>query len=81
MFASKPVSAGVTNTNSQLRLVEVVTLDAAQITASEVDIGTAYIATFGALTGKSGLRVNVSGRQYDEGQLNTAQEVTGIIVA
>ena len=81
MFASKPVSAGVTNTNSQLRLVEVVTLDAAQITASEVDIGTAYIATFGALTGKSGLRVNVSGRQYDEGQLNTAQEVTGIIIA
>jgi len=81
MFASRPVSAGVTNTNSQLRLVEVVTLSAGQITAEEVNIGTAYGTTFGALTGKEGLRINVSGRQYDEGQLNTAQDVTGTIVA
>ena len=81
MFASRPVSAGVTNTNSQLRLVEVVTLSAAQITASEVDIGTEYTTVFGALTGKTGLRINMSGHQYDEGQLNTAQEVTGVIVA
>jgi len=79
LFASKPVSAGVTNTNSQLRLIEVVTLSAAQISASEVSIFTNYTSVFGALTGKAGLRVNVSGRQYDEGQLNTAQEVTGIL--
>jgi hypothetical protein len=44
-----------------------------------VSIFTNYTNTFGALTGKTGLRVNVSGRQYDEGQLNTAQEVTGIL--
>ena len=69
----------MTNTNSQLRLIDVVTLSAAQISASEVSIFTDYTATFGALTGKAGLRVNVSGRQYDEGQLNTAQEVTGIL--
>ena len=81
MFASKPVSAGVTNTNSQLRLVEVVTISAAQITAGEIDIITEYKSTFGALTGKTGLRINVSGRQYDEGQLNTAQDVTGTISA
>ena len=81
VFASKPVSAGVTNTNSQLRLVDVVTISGAQITAGEIDIITEYKTTFGALTGKSGLRVNVSGRQYDEGQLNTAQEVTGTIAA
>jgi len=81
VFASKPVSAGVTNTNSQLRLVTVATLSAAQISAAEIDIITTYKATFGALTGKAGLRVNVSGRQYDEGQLNTAQDVTGTIAS
>jgi len=81
VFASKPVSAGVTNTNSQMRLVSVVTLNAAQISASEVEIITPYKSTFGVLTGKTGLRVNVSGRQYDEGQLNTAQDVTGTIAA
>jgi len=57
------------------------TLSAAQILAGEIDIITTYKATFGALTGKTGLRVNVSGRQYDEGQLNTAQDVTGTIAA
>ena len=81
MFASRPVSAGVTNTNSQLRLVTVVTLNAAQITATEVELITPYKSTFGALTGKAGLRINISGRQYDEGQLNTAQDVTGTIAA
>lgn len=81
MFCSKPVSAGVTNTNSSLRLVTVSTLSAAQISAGEVDIITTYKSIFGALTGKSGQRVNVSGRQYDEGQLNTAQDVTGVIAA
>jgi len=81
MFCSKPVSAGVTNTNSSLRLVTVSTLSAAQISAAEVDIITTYKAIFGALTGKAGQRVNVSGRQYDEGQLNTAQDVTGVIAA
>ena len=78
IFASKPVSAGVTNTNSQLRLIEVVTLSAAQISAAEVSVFTSYTDKFGALTGKAGLRVNVSARQYNEGQLNTAQEVTGV---
>ena len=81
MFASKPVSAGVTNTNSSLRLVKVVTITADEVTAAVVDIMSEYKAIFGALTGKAGQRVNVSGRQYDEGQLNTAQDVTGVIVA
>ncbi len=81
VYGSKPVSAGVTNTNSQMRLVEMVTLNADQITAGEIDVITEYVATFGILTGKTGLRINVSGKQYNEGQLNTAQDVTGIIAA
>jgi|TARA_Y100000310_G_C20528168_1_gene737120 hypothetical protein len=81
IFASKPVSAGVTNTNSSLRLVQVTTISAGQITAGEIECISNYTSTFGALTGKEGLRVNVSGRQYDEGQLNTAQDVTGTIAA
>jgi hypothetical protein len=80
IFASKPVSAGVTNTNSQMRLVQAHTISAGEITATEVGIFAAYTAIFGTITGKAGLRVNVSGRQYNEGQLNTAQEVTGTIV-
>jgi len=81
IFASKPVSAGVTNTNSSMRLVDVLTISAAQITAGELDIITEYKTEFGALTGKTGLRVNVWGREYDEGQMNTAADVTGIIAA
>jgi len=81
IFASKPVSAGVTNTNSQMRLIQVTTISSGQISAGEIECIASYNAKFGALTGKAGLRVNVSGRQYDEGQLNTAQEVTGTIAA
>jgi hypothetical protein len=81
IFASKPVSAGVTNTNSQMRLIQVNTIAAGEIAAGEIDVISQYKSVFGALTGKAGLRVNVSGRQYDEGQLNTAQEVTGTIAA
>jgi len=80
-FCSKPVSAGVTNTNSQLRLVKVATLDATDITNTYIDIESEYTSIFGTLAGKAGMRVNVSGREYDEGQLNTAQDVTGTIVA
>lgn len=81
VFCSKPVSAGVTNTNSQLRLVKVVTLSSTDITNTYIDIETEYTDIFGSLAGKSGMRVNVSGREYDEGQLNTAQDVTGTISA
>ncbi len=81
IFASKPVSAGVTNTNSQMRLVQVVTIDIDQISAGEIDVITEYVNTFGILTGKTGLRINVSGKQYNQGQLNTAQDVTGTIVS
>jgi len=81
VFASKPVSAGVTNTNSSMRLVEAHTIDSTDVSNTYIDIYTSYIAIFGAITGKTGLRINVSGKQYDEGQLNTAQDVTGTISA
>ena len=78
---SRPVSAGVTNTNSDMRQIVVHTLDAADITAGTVDIGTEYTTKFGIITDKEGMRINLSARQYDEGQLATAQEETGVIVA
>ena len=78
---SRPVSAGVTNTNSDMRQLPAVTLDAADITAGTIDIGTAYTTKFGIITDKTGLRINTSARQYDEGLLATAQEETGVIVA
>jgi len=46
-----------------------------------LQVVTEYKAEFGALTGKAGMRVNVWGREYDEGQMNTAADVTGTIAA
>ncbi len=79
VFGSKPVSAGVTNTNSSMRLVKVATLDSTDISNGYLEIESEYVSVFGTLVGKSGLRINISGKEYDEGQLNTAQDVTGII--
>ena len=81
IFASKPVSAGVTNTNSSMRLIEAHTLDSTDTGNGYVDIETNYIAKFGTLAGKDGLRVNVSGREYSNGRLNTALDVTGTIAS
>jgi len=81
IFASKPVSAGVTNTNASMRLIDIVTISAAEVTAGVLQVVTEYKAEFGALTGKAGMRVNVWGREYDEGQMNTAADVTGTIAA
>ncbi len=79
VFASKPVSAGVTNTNSSMRLVTVHTIDSTDVSNGYIDIETDYVTIFGTLVGKSGLRINTSGKEYSEGQLNTAQDVTGTI--
>ncbi len=79
--ASKPVSAGVSNTNSIMRLIEVVTITGADVTATYFDIYTEYVAYIGAITGKAGFRVNVSAQQYDEGQFSVPTKVTGTIDA
>ena len=79
--ASKPVSAGVSNTNSIMRLIQVVTLTGADITATYFDIYSAYVSYIGAITGKAGFRVNVSAQQYDEGQFSVPAKVTGTIDA
>ncbi len=81
VFASKPVSAGVTNTNSAMRLVKVATLDSTDISNGFIDVESEYVSVFGTLVGKSGLRINTSNKEYSEGQLNTAQDVTGIIAS
>lgn len=79
--ASKPVSAGVSNTNAIMRLIEVVTLDGTDVSNGYYNIFTAYVAYVGTITGKAGFRVNVSVQQYDEGQFSVPAKVTGTIDA
>lgn len=79
IFASKPVSAGVTNTNSALKLIEVHTIDSTDVSNGYIDIESNYTNIYGSLSGKTGMRINVSGREYDQGQLNVAQDVTGTV--
>jgi len=79
--ASTPVSAGVSNTNAIMRLIEVVTLDATDITNTYYDIYTAYTDYLGSIAGKAGFRVNVSAQEYDEGQFAVPAKVTGTIDA
>jgi len=79
--ASLPVSAGVTNTNSNMRLIEVVTLDEDNILDGYYDIYTEYVAYIGSIATKAGFRINVSVQQYDEGQFSVPAKVTGTISA
>ncbi len=78
---SKPVSAGVSNTNAIMRLVEVVTLDGTDVSNTYYDVYTDYVAYLGAITGKAGFRINVAAQQYDEGVFSVPSKVTGTIDA
>jgi hypothetical protein len=79
--ASRPVSAGVTNTNSDLRLIIVQTISAGNVSNGYFNMFTAYESYWGSLTGKTGFRINVSAQEYDEGQFSVPAKVTGIVAA
>ena len=79
--ASRPVSAGVTNTNREMRLIEVVTLDGTDVSNGYYNIFTEYESYIGTLTGKAGFRINVSVQEYDEGVFSVPAKVTGIVAA
>jgi len=78
---SEPVSVGVSNTNSNMRLVTVHTIDSTDVSNGYMDIFTEYEAYIGTLTGKAGFRINASCQEYDEGQFSTPAKVTGTIDA
>ena len=80
-FITPAVSNGITNWTNTERLVAVVTLDANQITAVEVELGAEWIARFGPLTGQAGRKVGCHAYQYLQGQLGSAYQVTGVVVA
>lgn len=81
VHCSKPVSAGVTNTNSNLRLIKVDELSAGEVSNGFINIFTAYEDYIGSISGKVGFRVNVSVKEYDEGLFSTQSKVTGTIEA
>ena len=76
---SEPVSAGVSNTNSNMRLIDVVTLSAGDISNGYFDLYTEYVAYIGAITGKAGFRINAALQEYDEGMFSTPAKITGTI--
>ena len=78
---SLPVSAGVSNTNSNMRLIEVHTITAGEVTAEYYDIFAEYVAYIGSLAGKAGFRINAACQEYDEGIFATSAKITGTIEA
>ena len=78
---SLPVSAGVSNTNSNMRLIEMHTITSGEVTAEYYDIFAEYVAYIGSLAGKAGFRINAACQEYDEGTFSTSAKVTGTIEA
>jgi len=82
IWASPPVSPGITNTKNIERLISVITL------TSDVDAGDPlpsiagdFTATFGSITGQAGRAVNVTGFFFSQGQLSVGALARGIIQA
>ena len=82
VYAVAPVSAGVSNTVSQERLISVNTLVAGDIAAALFpDVGAAYVTYFGSVAGATGLAANVAIYQYSQGQLGVAARLSTVWVA
>jgi len=79
VWATPPVSAGVSFVKSEYRLVTQVTAN----TASPLDMAADYIAKFGAITGAAGMKVFVKtvAISVTTGQAGVPQTTSGIIAA
>jgi hypothetical protein len=81
-YAAGPVSAGVSNTISEQRLVSVFTLIAQDIIdGTTPDQFNAYEAYFGAMAGATGQKITGQIYEYDQGQLSTATAQAAVIQA
>lgn len=81
LYVSPLQSAGVQNVSAVLRLLEAHTITAGEVTAGLIDVGAAYIARFGALTGQAGKKVVAFGYEYDQGVLSAGSRMAGLVTA
>lgn len=80
IWMSPPVSPGVSNTFSKERLVTTLTLAADVDAGDELpDIGPAYVAVFGTLTGKADQKIIARAYFYSNGQLSGAVQNYAIV--
>ena len=79
VWATPPLSPGVSFVKSEYRLITQVTAN----TASPLDFATAYVAKFGAITGAEGQKVFVKTVAISTvtGQAGVSQSASGIIAA
>ena len=81
VYITPALSAGVNASFGQERLLPAITLDAGMVAAGVVEIDTAWIARFGAMTGLAGKKLSAHIYQCLQGQTGAAMQVTGIIAA
>tara|TARA_R110000868_G_C10961756_1_gene768601 strand:+ start:4850 stop:5533 length:684 start_codon:yes stop_codon:yes gene_type:complete len=75
--ASPPVSPGITNISSKLRLIKVTT----QVAATDVDIWAEYVAAYGTPTAGTKIFIKVTAIKDVTGQSTTPEIISGIVVA
>jgi hypothetical protein len=81
VYATPAISAGVTNSQNQERLVAVHTITSGEVTDGAIDIAAEWTDRFGALTGQTGRKIAAHCYQYLQGQLGAAYQVSGIVAA
>jgi hypothetical protein len=79
VFATGPISPGISNYFNVERLIGAHTLTAEDITAGEFDIFDLWTSRFGPLTGNAGRKIGLHSYQYLQGQLGAAMQSVGII--
>ena len=81
VYATGPISPGISNFANIERLVAVVTLSAGNITDQTVDVAAEWTVRMGPLTGQAGRKIGMHAYQYLQGQTGSAYQDSGIIVA
>ena len=81
IYITPALSAGITASFGQERLLPVVAIDASMVAAGEVNIASDWVSRFGALTGLAGKKLSAHCSQVLQGQTGAAMQVTGIIAA
>lgn len=81
IYASPAVSAGVNNTFSLERLIEVHTITGAEVTAGVIGCAGTWVTKFGSMAAIAGKKIILNIYEYDQGQLATAVKCSGIAVA
>ena len=82
IYATPPVSPGVTNAAAQERLVAIITIGNGGLAKdATIDLSDEYAEVFGALNGALGKKVMARGYFYSKGQFGQPSQAQGIVAA